>query len=170
MKHTHSQEKLLLFLDGNLPDEEMQQIRKHLSTCSVCAEQHDALAPVWQSESKLEKVQPSPFLWTRLQARIKESEQTSVFMSDLKRTLHGITVPPFPALAVVVAIVVGIYLGTPREPRRYERAQSINQLSSSADELGLDQFDVIPPGTLGSTLVKISYTEQKVYQALVEKK
>jgi len=156
MMHTRIQEKLLLYLDGNLPDEEMQQIRKHLSTCSVCAKQYEVLASLWRSEIRLEKVKPSPFLWTRLQARIKEYEQTPIFIWDLKRILQGITLRPFPALGVIAAIVVGFYLGSPRESQRYQPAQTVSQLVGAADELGLDQFDVIPPGTLGSTLVTIS--------------
>ena len=156
MIHTHIQEKLLLYLDGNLPDEEMQQIREHLSACAVCAEQHDALASVWRSERRLEKVKPSPVLWTRLQALIQEYEQTPVFVWDVKNIFQGIALRPIPALAVIVAIVVGIYLGSPRESQKYKPAQSVSQLASAADELELDQFDIIPPGTLGSTLVNIS--------------
>lgn len=152
MIHTHIQEKLLLYLDGDLPDEVLQQIREHLSTCSVCAEQHDALVLIWRSESRLEKVKPSPFLWMKLQARIKEYEQTPTFVWDLKRILSAMTLRPFAALAIIASIVVGIYLGSPRESQRYKPAQ----LVSAADELQLDQFDVIPPGTLGSTLVNIS--------------
>jgi hypothetical protein len=156
MIHTYIQEKLLLYLDGNLPDKEVQQIREHLSSCSDCAEQNKVLASVWQSESRLEKVTPSPFLWTRLQASIKEYEQTPVFVSDLKIIFQGIALRPIPALAVIAAIVFGIYLGTPREPQRYEHTQSVSQLVGAPDELGLDQFDVIPPGALGSTLVNNS--------------
>jgi anti-sigma factor RsiW len=158
--HTAIVEKLLLYLDGNLPDVEIQQIRKHLSSCADCAKRHDALASVWQSESRLDKAEPSPFVWTRLQSRIKEYEQTPAFVWDLRRTVQGIPLRPFPALAVLAAIVLGIYLGTPRESQRYETAQSSSRLVLAADELGLDQFDVIPPGTLGSTLVKISNTQK----------
>jgi hypothetical protein len=153
MIHTKIQEKLLLYLDGNLSNEEMQQIREHLSTCSVCAEQYDALASVWLSERRLEKIKPSPFVWTRLQTLIKEYEQTPVFVWDLKKIFGGISLRPIPALAVIVAIVVGIYLGSPRESQKYKPAQ----LVSAADELGLDQFEIIPPGSLGSTLINISY-------------
>jgi len=156
MIHVHIQEKLLLYLDGNLPDTEMQKIHEHLSVCSVCAEQHDALASVWRMERRLERAKHSPFLWTRLQAHIKEYEQTPVFVWDLKRIFQGITVRPFPALAIIAALVVGIYLGTSREPQRYGHTQSVSQLVGASDELGLDQFDVIPPGTLGSTLVNNS--------------
>jgi anti-sigma factor RsiW len=156
MMHTRIQEKLLLYLDGNLPEGEMQRIREHLSTCSVCSKQYEVLALLWRSENRLVKVKPSPFLWTRLQARIKEYEQTPIFVWDLKRILQGITLRPFPALAIIAAVAVGIYLGSPLEPQRYKPVQSVSQLVGAADELGLDQFDVIPPGTLGSTLVSIS--------------
>jgi len=158
--HIDIQEKLLLYLDGDLPDEEMKKIRAHLATCSLCMEHHDALAAIWQPERSPGKVTPSPFLWTRLQARIKEYEQTPAFVWDLKRSLQGITARPVSALAVLAAIVAGIYLGTPRVSQNYEMTQSINQLVGASDDLGLNQFDVIPPGTLGSTLITTS-TVQK---------
>jgi anti-sigma factor RsiW len=160
MIHEEIQQQLLLYLDGELPDEEMRQIREHLSACAVCAQRRDELASLWQSERRLEKVKPSPFLWTRLQARIKEYEQTPAFAWDLKRSMQQIPLRPFPALAVIAAIVVGIYIGTPREPQRNARVQAVSQSVGSVDELGLDQFDVIPPGALGSTLVKISKTQR----------
>jgi len=170
MIHTHIQKRLLLYLDDNLPREEMQQIREHLSVCSVCTERQVVLASVWQLESRLGRGKPSPFLWTRIQARINEYEQTPVFVWDVKRTLQGITVRPFPALAVIAAIVIGIYLGTPGESHRYERAQSVGQLVGAADELGLDQFDVIPPSALGSPLITMSNTERKTHQRPAEKR
>ena len=160
MIHKEIQEQLLLYIDGELPDEEMHQIRDHLSACAVCAQRRDELASLWRSETRSDKVKPSPFLWTRLQARIKEYEQTPAFAWDLKRSMQRIPLRPFPALAVIAAIVVGIYIGKPREPGRDERAQSVSQLVGSADELGLDQFDVIPPGALGTTLVQIFNTQK----------
>ena len=158
MLHKRIQEKLLLYLDGNLPEEEMQHIREHLSTCPVCARQRDMLAPVWRTEDRLKKAEPTPFLWTRLQARINEYEHTPRVVWDVKGMFRGMRLRPIPALAVIAAVTVGIYIGTPHEPQRSERAQSISQLTAAANELGLDQFDVIPPGTLGSTLVDVSGT------------
>jgi len=160
MTHTEIQRQLLLYLDGELPDKDMHQIREHLSACADCAQRRDELASIWQSESRLEKVKPSPFLWTRLQARIKEYEQTPAFVRDLKKILQGIPAHPFPALAIVAAIVVGIYIGTPRESQKYSLRQPANQSSAAGEDLGLDQFDVIPPGALGTTLVKILNTQK----------
>jgi anti-sigma factor RsiW len=156
MMHTYIQEKLLLYLDGDLPDEEMQHIRDHLSTCSDCTDQSRRLESVWHSENRLEKVTPSPFLWTRLEMQIMESERSPVFVWDRKTILHGITMHPIPAFAAVVAIAAGIYLGTPQEAQTYEQNRSVSQLAGTSDELGLNHFDVIPPGTLGSSLVDIS--------------
>jgi len=160
MTHTEIQQQLLLYLDSELPDKDMHQIREHLSTCADCAQRRDELASVWQSESRLEKVKPSLFLWTRLQARIKEYEQTPAFVWDLKKILQAIPAHPLPAVGVIAAIVVGIYIGTPRESQKYGHRQPANRSSAAVDELGLDQFDVIPPGALGTTLVKISNTRK----------
>jgi hypothetical protein len=160
MIHTRVQEQLLLYLDGNLPKEQMQHIREHLSVCTVCAQRRDLLVSVWRSESRPEKLQPSPFLWTRLHARIREYEQTPAIVWEMKKALREITVRPFSIPAAIAAIFVGVYLGTPHEPQRYEHAQSVNHSVGAAEELGLDQFDVIPPGTLGSTLVNMSHTQK----------
>ena len=156
MKHVEVQSKLILYIDGELTEKQMKEISTHLSACSNCVRQLNLLESVWKSKNLRQKELPSPFLWTRLQARIKENEQTPIFVWDLKRILQGITLRPFPALAIIAAVVVGIYLGSPLEPQRYKPVQSVSQLVGAADELGLDQFDVIPPGTLGSTLVNIS--------------
>jgi hypothetical protein len=160
MMHSRIKDNLLLYLDGNLPAAEMKDIRDHLSTCSVCAKQHDMLILVWRSESRLKKATPSPFLWTRLQARIKEYEQSPAFVWDLRSSFQSIAVRPLPALVVIAAVVVGIYLGSPRGPERYEPAESVGQLGGVTDELGLDQFDMLPPGTLGSTLIDNSHTQK----------
>jgi anti-sigma factor RsiW len=160
MMHSHVQKQLLLYLDGNLPEEKRQYIREHLSVCTVCAQQHDLLVSVWRSESRREKLQPSPFLWTRLQTRIKEYEQTPSFVRGMKEALRGIMVRPLSIPVAIAAIFAGIYLGTPRDPQRYEHPQSINRAAGSADDLGLDHFDVIPPTALGSTLVNVSHTQK----------
>ena len=156
MSHTEIQQQLLLYLDGELPDKDMHQIREHLSACADCAQRRDELAAIWRSEGRLDKEKPSPFLWTRLQARINEYQQTPAFVWHLKRTMQRIPLRPFPALAVIAAIVVGIYIGTPQESQRNDRAQRAVQSLGAVQDLGLDQFDVIPPSSLGITLVKIS--------------
>jgi anti-sigma factor RsiW len=160
MMHTRIQEKLLLYVDGNLPAEQMQRIRAHLSVCSACAQQHDLLVSVWGSEIRREKLQPSPFLWTRIQAHIGEYERTPAFVWGFKRVVREIMLRPFAVPAAIAAIFVGVYLGTPHEPQRYERAQSVSHGVGAVDEFGLDQFDVLPPGALGSTLVNVSHTQK----------
>jgi hypothetical protein len=148
----------LLYIDGNLPDKERQQVAEHLSICAICVQKHDALALVWQPASTIEKVAPSPELWRSLQTRINVFERTPIFAWDFRIISQGLRLFPIPALVVFAAIVVGLYLGTPREFQGYAPAQSPKQFAGSMDEFGLDQFDMIPPGTLGSTLVKMPHT------------
>lgn len=160
MTHTDVQERLLLYLDGDLSEDQIRHMREHLSVCTVCAHQRDLLASLWRSESGREKLQPSPFLWTRLQTRIKEYEQTPSFVWGMKEALRGIMVRPLSIPVAIAAIFVGIYLGTPRDHQRYEHPQSISYSLGAADDLELDQFDVIPPTALGSTLVNVSHTQK----------
>lgn len=149
MIHARIQERLLLYLDGDLSPVEMQAIAEHLSACPACNEQLRLTASLWRPETGLKKPEPSPFLWTRLQARIREYEQTPALMWRVR----GITAHPFRALALIAAVVLGISLGTPRGVQSVEIAQSVR----APNEFGLDRFDVIPPGSLGSTLVTIAH-------------
>jgi hypothetical protein len=170
MTHTHVRKNLLLFLDGSLPDEEMHLIRHHLSVCPGCAEQHAALASLWQSESRHVKILPPPFLWTRLQVQIKETEHTSTFIWPVKSAVHRMRGYYFSILAVIAAIILGMYVGAPHDSQRNHSSLPMSQSSNRTDELGLNQFDVIPPETLGSQWLTTAFRETQERQPLKETK
>lgn len=155
MSQTHVLEKLLLYLDGDLPPGEMQQIREHLSGCAECSRQLTLLAPVWQSEQRKERLTPSPFLWTRIQARIEEDEKTPAFGWDVLAALKQLFTRPVTAFGLIAAIAAGIYLGTPGSMQTTQNSQAV-VASAVVDEFGLDQFDLVPPGTVGGGLANFS--------------
>lgn len=164
MTHREILERLILFLDRDLPEKEMQHIREHLSTCPACTKEYDALASLWCPEVRPEKMKPSPFLWTRLQAQIEEYERTPEVVWGVEALFRAIRGRPLPVLAVLGAIVAGVYLGSPQEQQPYETASSVSSQTPAIDELGLEQFDVIPPGSFGSAFVKVTQTDLKSQQ------
>ena len=164
MTHTEILEKLLLFLDRDLPEKEMEHIRGHLSTCPACTKEYEALATLWRPANRPERLKPNPFLWTRLQAQIVEYERSPEIVWSAKVLYRSMMARPLPVLGVLGAIVVGVYLGSPREHQQYEGKPSVSGVVRGADGLGLEQFDAIPPGSFGGTFVELSQADLKSHQ------
>ena len=153
MRHEDVEANLILYLDRELTEEEMKRIDVHLSSCAECARKRDLLHSVWKSESVAEKQEPPPFLWTRLEARIAEYEQSSGLTRYFKRAARFISVHPISVAASIAAIVLGIFLGTPsvHEQNLTPRVQSASLYVTS--EFDLNIFDLVPRNALGSALV-----------------
>lgn len=153
MRHKEVQEKLLLYLDNELADKEMKQVSEHLSACPECSRERDLLASVWNTEDVRQKEALSPFVWTRLEACIKEYDQTSGRKRSLKKIMRYVSIHPIGAAASVIAVAFGIYIGT---AAFHEQASKYRIQSSSytvTDELKLNLFDLVPYDTPGSELV-----------------
>jgi len=149
MTHEKVQKKLLLFLDADLSFEEMQKIRDHLSLCPVCKKKHDALAALWRHPVPPIREAPTPGLWLKVQARIRGNR----VLPAKRRTVSGMPawiLQPLGALVLIISILLGLYLGSPVTPAEQVAVQQDN----TGVEWGLDHFDMLPPTTLGSSLIE----------------
>lgn len=106
MKCKAIHKKLIFFLEGDLPDEEMQEIKGHLTRCAECAafagEMKRTLAVV-QLETP---AQAAPYFYTRLKARMEkqeEMERLDAGFSIWEKALQ-------PALFSVL-LLAGVYTG-----------------------------------------------------------
>ena len=149
--HRHIQKNLLLYLDVELQGSEMQEIREHLSTCAACSEEYELLKSLWKREGKPAAIQPPPYLWTRLAARIREYEQSPIWLWDVRALFGRISSHPISSMAVVLALAAGIYLGMPQSSD--QSREMYKQSLAVRDELGLDLFEIVPPDALGSEIV-----------------
>ncbi len=153
MRHEDVEANLILYLDRELTEKEMKRIDVHLLSCAECARKRDLLQSAWKSESIAETQGPSPFLWTRLEARIAEYEQSSSLTRYFKRTARYISAHPINVAASIAAILLGIFLGTPslHEQNLNPRVRSASLYATS--EFDLNIFDLVPRNALGSALV-----------------
>ena len=153
MKHKDVKKKLLLYLDGELPEKEMKEISKHLSTCFECSRQRDLLASIWTPEDMRQKPVVPPFIWTRLEARIREYEQTSKWNHNLKKAISYVSMHPVSLAASIIAVAVGIFVGTLTYHVQDSKSQIQSSSLTTADEFKLNLFDLVPRNELGSELV-----------------
>jgi predicted anti-sigma-YlaC factor YlaD len=126
---------LVLFLENQLPEEHQVQMKKHLKNCPDCSCLLEEFSELWGALEGREKIQPSPYFWTRLKQRIIEFEEGR---KPVWGWLEGLVGWARPAVAVAV-LLVGIFAG-------YSLGnfpQTVNgQTASQADErtLALQQF------------------------------
>ncbi len=151
MKHKRIQKRLLLYLDGELPQAEMNKIRAHLSGCSSCYRQSVLLESMWKLDGVATGELPPPFIWTRLQNRIERN-------SERVRPIRNWSTRFMPVsariAAVLAAILLGVYLASPTKSNQFSGVPSLNQSKAFAQEFRLDLFDMVPSGTPGSALIE----------------
>lgn len=108
-------DKIIFYLEGDLPDRESREMEKHLAQCTSCAalaEEFRKTLAVLQEEKNPEV---NPFFYTRLKARM--AGQAEEAFPALKRTfLVRVLQPAFFSLLLLAGIYSGIKIGqSPRD-------------------------------------------------------
>ncbi|HPY67707.1 MAG TPA: zf-HC2 domain-containing protein [Bacteroidales bacterium] len=111
------QEKLDAYLEGTLPSDMKTQVDSHLNGCKTCKHFYNILFladRVIDSEKKLE---PDPFLVTRVMAKI-ENKETSVSENLFIKILRPVLITS----SLAAAILFGVMLGNLSLPENNIRA------------------------------------------------
>lgn len=112
MKCKTLQMKIIFFLEGDLPAEEMVQMKLHLSECNDCAafaeEMKKTLAVLENEKSPA----VNPFFYTRLKAKMENraSAQNQLYRNPF---FAKILQPAFFSILLIVGIYIGIKIGQP---------------------------------------------------------
>jgi len=157
-KHRRIQKKFLLYLDGDLPEKEKREINVHLSRCSDCSTQFAKLSLAWKPQ-RIERVEPSPFLWARLERRLEEHGGKKSLPSLMVSLGQRLWRPALGFIGLSLAFAIGIYVGTPSPSLRPSPEQALSQPLDLAAELGLSQFDLLPPNSLPVEFVSLNQRE-----------
>ena len=89
MRCTRTQNNLNAYLAGELNRKQMEQVREHLMTCSLCAQELSTLEKLNKNIDQLEKIKPSPEFEAQFWRRVKETKQqesTSLWRPGLSWT------------------------------------------------------------------------------------
>jgi len=100
-------ENLMFFLENELPEERRIEMETHLKTCPDCTHFLEEFSQLWGTLEHREKIQPSPYFWTRLKQRIVEYEEQR---KPIFGWLEGLVRWGRPAVAVAVLLIC-IFLG-----------------------------------------------------------
>ena len=149
MKCREIQGKLSAFLDGELSEKEASRIAKHLSGCQKCQREAASLSSVWDQLGEIREVDPSPYFWTRLDARITQAEEQHFSLGKVWVGLNRLLLPA----TAIAASVIGLWIGGAiYDVHQGKQPEAWEQVATS---LYLDVLDAFPSQSIGSTYVEL---------------
>ncbi len=111
MSHRFLEERLFLYLDGDLALDEQARCEEHLRVCSRCRERVDTLRAIWRSGTAFRVAEPPLRLRVRFEAALRGEASPAPAPSAVS-TLDWIARPILMAATLVVGILIGSYLGS----------------------------------------------------------
>ncbi len=121
MKCEKLHKKLIFFLDGDLPEKELQEINSHLNECTDCAAFAEDMKKTLEIIQEEKSPEVNPFFYTRLKARMENEEareEQQVGFLIWEKVLQ----PAFFSLLLLAGIYTGIKIG---QPVNNEKGQNI---------------------------------------------
>jgi len=152
MKCEEIRRKLSAFSDNELNQEESELVREHLKECTGCAEELQAMSSVWGFVETAEGIEPSPYFWTKLSARIVQQEREKARPWSFWKRLIPSPVPIAAAMALVLGLLVGTFVGRSLYPNGFHANEQ-----DTAEALALTSFDDMPTGSLGDAYFSLLY-------------
>ncbi len=146
--HKRIQERMLLYLDGELEKGDEKKVRNHLSGCPECSRRLEIYRRLWKDVSGSKEDVPSQRLWNHIQARLGEIEKPRLFFSQWKEVITRYAFPVFMAVTVSLAVAAGAAIGSSGRPFFFESSADLRPHGAIEEEFGLNLFDIAPPGSL----------------------
>ncbi len=111
MKCKTIHKKLIFFVEGDLPEHQMQEIKAHLSRCTECAAFAEEMKKTLSVVQLDTPPQVTPFFYTRLKARMEGQEEKQVQdggFSIRERVMQ----PALFAILLLTGVFTGIKIGS----------------------------------------------------------
>ncbi len=134
MKCQTAQKIYLLYIDNELSKYKTNQVQDHLSSCAACSLKMNALKEIYQSKSRVNKIEASPFMWQKLYLKISEQEKKSDKFLFPEKLMHFLINVGMAAI-FVLSVLLGIYLGSSPNITNVER------VAEAHDVIVNDEFE-----------------------------
>ena len=108
MRCSDIQEKLSAYLDNELVEKELQEIKEHLASCERCRISLASLERTVTELKSLEQVEPPAWLSKKVMAQIREQHEKAGLVQRL-RSFWQISVP-VGAFATILVVGIALYL------------------------------------------------------------
>ncbi len=145
---------LVSFMEKELLEERRVEMEKHLKVCPDCSHLLEEFSQLWGALEHREKIQPSPYFWTRLKQRIIEYEEER---KPVWGWFEGLVRWARPAVGVAVLLIC-VFLGYSLGNLPQANGQTASQLDQRTialqqffDSYNLDPSIDLPAGSIEAT-------------------
>ena len=159
MKCKTLRKKILSYADGELSAYQNATIQNHLNDCADCRKQVDRLSHLFDGADEVNRIAPSPFLWTRLSVRIDAYESHRNYFSTIRERMLKYAMSIGVLLIFSIGIGTGIFLGSFPESQISDIVE--REIIQPADEQFIQSsyintFENLPPKSLGAIYMALS--------------
>jgi len=155
MNCKHVKKNLVGFLENKLSQKQQSEIEDHLKICAACSRLLEEFSQLWVALEHREKIQPSPYFWTRLKQRVIGYEEGRKPVLGWLGGLVGWTRPAIAVAALLICIFLGYSLGNFPQSVNGQTADQADQrtiaLEQFFDSYNLDPLVDLPTGSIETT-------------------
>jgi hypothetical protein len=150
MQHI-KEEQLSAFLDRQLDASENDQVDRHLRECETCRDLFEEMREVTRFFLSVEKLEPSPFLWTRIAAGFESEKRKKLSKRGrLASIFAGMRRFGWNSGIAAAALGILLFIGITilREPNIDPAA--LAEIDRVHQRLAKEDFDAFNPFSFGS--------------------
>ena len=159
MKCKDLKKSLVFFLENELAEERRAEIESHLKSCPDCARLLEEFSQLWEGAQQRERIQPSPYFWTRLKQRIIGYEEGKKPVLGWIGGLIRSTRPAVAVAATLVCIFLGYSLGNFPQQVNGQTVSRVEESVTAGEEFIVSNYydpqTGLPSGSIESTYLKM---------------
>lgn len=140
MKCKQHYNKLIFYLEGNLPKDEMDFVKKHLSECPDCAAFADEMRKIFAVLEAEKSPEVNPFFYTRLKAKM-EAQAKSVEPEAANPYWRRILQPALFSLLLLIGIYSGIKIGQKAGEQLFAASSADEQVIPYLNEMDAEPIE-----------------------------
>jgi hypothetical protein len=155
MNCKNAKNNFISFLQNELTEEIRVEMENHFKACSNCSRLLEEFSQLWGVLEHRERIQPSPFFWTRLSQKLIEDEEGKKSALGWLERLAGQARPAIAIGVLVICIFLGYSLGNFAQPVNGQTTSPTDQravvLQEFFDSHYLNPLNDLPAGSIEAT-------------------
>jgi len=146
MKCAKAKKKISVYLDGELKEDEKQELLTHLEICDDCRKEKEMLSSLLTTFEAPKEMIPPPYVYLKVKQEIEKQETKKFLFFPSIRWLKPITVSLGLMVMLLLSSLAGSFLGKRIWFERTEKSAISQEFKT---DLGLVAFDDTPEASFG---------------------
>jgi predicted anti-sigma-YlaC factor YlaD len=152
------QKNLALYLEKNLTKSMEEELENHFELCPTCSRLLEEFSQLWEALGQREKIQPSPYFWTRLKQRVVEYEEGRKPVWGWLEGLVGWARPAVAVAVLLICVFLGYSLGNFPQAVNGQTTSQVDERTLALQEF-FDSHYLTPLNNLPTGSIEATYLE-----------